>query len=35
MALPVTIRVDAAELWTDFRADAARWQRVAGVPLAG
>jgi len=35
MALPVTIRVDAAELWTDFREDVARWRRVARVPLAG
>ena len=35
MTLPVTIRVDAAELWTDFREDVARWHRVARVPLAG
>jgi 2'-5' RNA ligase len=35
MALPVTIRIDAAELWTDFRQDVARWHRVARVELSG
>jgi len=33
LALPVTIRVDAAEIWADFRDDVARWRRVARVPL--
>jgi hypothetical protein len=31
----VTIRVDAAEIWADFRDDVTRWRRVARVPLAG
>jgi 2'-5' RNA ligase len=35
VALPVTIRVDAAEVWGDFRADAGRWRRLARVPLGG
>jgi len=35
LALPVTIRIDAAEIWADFRDDVARWRRVARVPLAG
>ena len=35
LALPVTIRVDAAEIWADFRDDVARWRRVVRVPLAG
>ena len=35
LAPPVTIRVDAAEIWADFRDDVARWRRVARVPLAG
>ena len=34
LALPVTIRVDAAEIWADFRDDVTRWRRVARVPLA-
>ena len=34
LALPVTIRVDAAEIWADFRDDVTRWRRVAQVPLA-
>jgi 2'-5' RNA ligase len=33
--LPMTIRVDAAEVWGDFREDAGRWRRLARVPLAG
>ena len=33
--LPVTIRIDAAELWTDFRDPVADWRRAARVPLAG
>ena len=33
--LPVTVRIDAAELWTDFRDPVAGWRRVARVPLAG
>ena len=33
--LPVTIRIDAAELWVDFREPVAGWRRVARVPLAG
>jgi hypothetical protein len=35
LALPVTIRVDAAEIWGDFRDEVTRWHRVARVPLAG
>ena len=35
LALPVTIRIDAAEIWADFRDDVARWRRVARMPLAG
>ncbi len=34
LALPVTIRIDAAEIWADFRDDVTRWRRVARVPLA-
>jgi hypothetical protein len=33
--LQVTIRIDAAELWVDFREPVAGWRRVARVPLAG
>ena len=33
LALPVTIRIDAAEIWADFREDVTRWRRVARVPL--
>jgi 2'-5' RNA ligase len=35
LALPLTIRVDAAEVWGDFRAPVPRWRRLARVPLAG
>ena len=35
LALPMTITVDAAEVWGDFREDAGRWRRLARVPLAG
>ena len=35
LALPVTIRVDAAEVWGDFRDDVTRWRRVARVVLKG
>jgi hypothetical protein len=35
LALPVTISVDAAEIWADFRDEVTRWRRVARVPLAG
>jgi 2'-5' RNA ligase len=35
LALPVTIRVDAAEVWGDFRDEVTRWHRVARIPLAG
>ncbi len=35
LALPVTIRVDAAEVWGDFRDEVTRWRRVARVPLTG
>ena len=35
LALPVTIRVDAAEIWGDFRDEVTRWRRVTRVPLAG
>ena len=35
LVLPMTIRVDAAEVWGDFREDAGRWRRLARVPLGG
>ena len=35
LVLPMTIRVDAAEVWGDFREDAGRWRRLARVPLTG
>ena len=35
LALPMTITVDAAEVWGDFREDAGRWRRLARVPLTG
>ena len=35
LALPMTILVDAAEVWGDFREDAGRWRRLARVPLTG
>jgi hypothetical protein len=35
VALPVTIRVDAAEVWADFRDEVTRWRRVARVVLTG
>jgi 2'-5' RNA ligase len=35
VALPMTIRVDAAEVWGDFRAPVPRWRRLARVALAG
>jgi 2'-5' RNA ligase len=35
LALPVIIRVDAAEVWGDFRDAVTRWRRVARVPLTG
>ena len=35
LTLPVTIRIDAAEVWADFRDDVTRWRRVARVDLAG
>jgi 2'-5' RNA ligase len=35
LTLPVTIRVDAAEVWGDFRDEVSRWRRVARVPLGG
>jgi hypothetical protein len=35
LALPMTIRVDAAEVWGDSREDAGRWRRLARVPLTG
>jgi 2'-5' RNA ligase len=35
LALPVTIRIDAAEVWADFRDDVTRWRRVARVDLTG
>jgi hypothetical protein len=31
----VTIRVDAAEIWGDFRDEVTRWRRVARVVLTG
>jgi len=33
--LPVTIRVDAAEVWGDFTDDVTRWRRLARVRLEG
>jgi 2'-5' RNA ligase len=35
LELPVTIRVDAAEVWGDFRAPVPQWRRLARVTLAG
>lgn len=35
LALPLTVRVEAAEIWADFREDVTRWRRVARVPLGG
>ena len=35
LTLPVTIRVNAAEVWGDFRDEVTQWRRVARVPLAG
>ena len=35
LVLPMTIRVDAAEVWGDFRQDAGNWRRLARVPLSG
>ena len=35
LPLPVTIRVDAAEVWGDFTDDVTRWRRLARVPLEG
>ena len=35
LAPPVMNRVDAAEIWADFRDQVTRWRRVARVPLAG
>ena len=35
LTLPVTIRIDAAEVWADFRDDVTRWRRVARVDLVG
>ena len=35
LALPMTILIDAAEVWGDFREDAGRWRRLARVPLTG
>jgi 2'-5' RNA ligase len=35
LALPVTIRIDAAEIWADFTDEVTRWRRVARVPLEG
>jgi|SRR3954449_9937621 2'-5' RNA ligase len=35
LALPMTIRVDAAEVWGDFRAPVPQWRRLARVALAG
>jgi len=35
LALPVTVRIDAAEVWADFRDDVTRWRRVARVDLTG
>ena len=33
--LPLTIRINAAELWADHRAGVPGWRRVARVPLSG
>jgi hypothetical protein len=33
--VPVTIRIDAAEVWADFRDDVTRWRRAARVDLGG
>ena len=35
LALPLTIRVDAAEVWGDFRAPVPQWRCLARVPLGG
>ncbi|HTQ94700.1 MAG TPA: 2'-5' RNA ligase family protein [Streptosporangiaceae bacterium] len=35
LALPVTVRIDAAEVWADFRDDVTRWRRVARAELTG
>ena len=35
LALPMRIRIDAAELWADFRDPVAAWRRLARVPLTG
>ncbi len=35
LALPVTIRIDAAEIWADYRDEVTCWRRVARVPLEG
>ena len=35
LPLPVTIRVDAAEVWGDFTDDVTRWRRMVRVPLEG
>ena len=35
LPLPVTIRVDAAEVWGDFTDDVTRWRRLARVRLEG
>jgi 2'-5' RNA ligase len=35
LAGPMTIRVDAAEVWGDFRAPVPQWRRLARVALAG
>jgi len=35
LAPPVTIRIDAAEVWADFRDDVTRWRRVARAVLTG
>jgi 2'-5' RNA ligase len=33
--LPLTIRINAAELWADHRAGIPGWHRVARIPLSG
>jgi 2'-5' RNA ligase len=33
--LPLTIRINAAELWADHRAGVPSWHRVARIPLTG
>lgn len=33
--LPLTIRIDAAELWADHQAGVPGWRRVARIPLTG